>query len=94
MVLYKVLHNFVAHGDPMDGFFLVTVMTTLSRGNMIFLDDIDLVSSMLERMTNQLPLLKMDTVVKLLTFPLTLGFSVKQTEDFVFSDFGQKLMDI
>ena len=75
----------------MDDFFLVTVMTTLSRGNMIFLDDIDLVSSMLERMTNQLPLLKMDTVVKLLTFPLTLGFSVKQTEDFVFSDFGQKL---
>ena len=89
--LYKALHNFVARGDPMDDFFLVTVMTTLSRGNMIFLDDIELVSSMLERMTNQLPLLKMDTVVKLLTFPLTLGFSVKQIEDFVFSDFGQKL---
>ena len=91
MSLYKVLHNFVAHGDPMDDFFLVTVMTTLSRGNMIFLDDVDLVSSMLERMTNQLPLLKMDTVVKLLTFPLTLGFSVKQVEDFVLSDFVQKL---
>ena len=89
--LYKALHNFVARGDPMDDFFLVTVMTTLSRGNMIFLDDIELVSSMLERMTNQLSLLKMDTVVKLLTFPLTLGFSVKQIEDFVFSDFGQKL---
>ena len=91
MSLYKALHNFVARGDPMDDFFLVTVMTTLSRGNMIFFDDIDQVSSMLERMTNQLPLLKMDTVVKLLTFPLTLGFSVKQIEDFVFSDLGQKL---
>ena len=42
-------------------------------------------------MTNQLPMLKMDTVVKLLTYPLTLGFSVRQFEDFVFSDFGQKL---
>ena len=89
--LYKVLQNFVARGDPMDDFFLVTVMTTLSRGNMIFLDDTELVSSMLERMTNQLPLLKMDTVVKLLTFPLTLGFSVKQIEDFVFRNFGEKL---
>ena len=89
--LYKVLQNFVARGDPLDDFFLVTVMTTLSRGNMIFQDDIDRVSSMLERMTNQLPQLQMDTVVKLLTFPLTLGFSVKQIEDFVFSDFGQKL---
>ena len=75
----------------MDDFFLVTVMTTLSRGNMIFQDDIDLVTSMLKRMTNQLPLLQLDTVVKLLTFPLTLGFSVKEIEDFVFSDFGQKL---
>ena len=89
--LYKVLQNFVARGDPMDDFFLVTVMTTLSRGNMIFQDDIDLVTSMLKRMTNQLPLLQLDTVVKLLTFPLTLGFSVKEIEDFVFSDFGQKL---
>ena len=29
--LYKELHNFVARGDPLDDFFLVTVMTTLSR---------------------------------------------------------------
>ena len=83
--LYKVLQNFVARGDPMDDFFLVTVMKTLSRGNMIFQDDIDLVTSMLERMTSKLPLLNMYTVVKLLTFPLTLGFSVKEIEDFVFS---------
>ena len=92
--LYKVLQNFVARGDPMDDFFLVTVMTTLSRGNMIFQDDIDLVTSMLKRMTSTLPLLHLNTVVKLLTFPLTLGFSVKEIEDFVFSDFGQKLEDL
>ena len=38
--------------------------------------------------------LKLDTVIKLLTYPLTLGFSNSSIETAVFSNFAEKLRDI
>ena len=84
IALYKQFKIFKAKSEPLDDFFIVTLMTTLSKGNMVFNDKNDLVVEMLDAMEFQLDHLKLDTAVKLLTFPLTLGFSSSKIEQHVF----------
>ena len=51
--LYHELCHFQARDDPLDDFFVMTLMTTLSKGNLLFLDDVNLVSGMLQSMQQQ-----------------------------------------
>ena len=83
-VLYKLLSNFEAKNDGLNDLFVMTLMTTLSKGNLVFLDDASVVQSMLSNLQLQVPHLKLDTAVKIMTFPLTLGFSNKVIEHIVF----------
>ena len=93
LALYNKLTHFQPNKDPLDDFFVVTLMTTLSKGNLVFLDDPELVRDMLENLEKVVKRqhLNLSTTVKLLTFPLTLGFSNKVIENQVFSDVGEKL---
>ena len=52
------------------------------------------VTSMLNQMAFHLNQLKTATKIKLLTFPLSLGFGIQSIEEEVFSDFANKLTDI
>jgi len=83
--LFKQLSQFQAKDDPLDDFFVVTLLTTLSKGNLVFMDDVDLVRNMLFNLEDQISHLNLDTAIKLLTFPLTLGFSNDTIETFVFN---------
>jgi len=83
-VLYNLLSNFVAKKDGLNDLFVMTLMTTLSKGNLVFMDDASVVKSMLSNLQQQVPHLQMDTAVKTMTFPLTLGFSNKVIEEIVF----------
>ena len=84
VALYKQLRTFKAKSDPLDDFFVITLMTTLSKGNLVFKDKPELVSDMLTAMESQLEHLDLNTAVKLLTFPVTLGFSNRKIEEHVF----------
>ena len=84
VALYKQLRVFRAKSDPLDDFFVITLMTTLSKGNLVFKDKPDLVADMLAAMELQLEHLGLSTAVKLLTFPVTLGFSHRKIEEHVF----------
>ena len=83
-VLYNLLSKFEVKNDGLDDLFVMTLMTTLSKGNLVFLDDASVVQSMLSNLQLQVPQLKLDTAVKIMTFPLTLGFSNKVIEQIVF----------
>eukprot|EP00092_Neocalanus_flemingeri_P034348 GFUD01037355.1.p1 GENE.GFUD01037355.1~~GFUD01037355.1.p1 ORF type:complete len:642 (+),score=139.80 GFUD01037355.1:77-2002(+) len=83
--LYNQLGNFVAKTDQLDDFFVMTLMTTLSKGNMVFMDDVELVRNTLSKLEFQVPHLKLDTAIKIMTFPLTIGFSNRAIEENVFS---------
>jgi len=93
LALYNELKHFKSIQDPMNDFFVITLMTTLSKGNLVFLDDVEMVADMLENMERLIKhkYLNLSTSVKLLTYPLTLGFSNKSIEETVFSDIGEKL---
>lgn len=67
----------------LDDFIVVTLLTTLSKGNMIFHDEHEIVTQTLKRLQLQLPRLKIDSVMKIMTFPLTLGLVEKSIELFV-----------
>ena len=84
VALYKQLRTFKAKSDPLDDFFVITLMTTLSKGNLVFKDKPELVADMLTAMESQLEHLDLNTAVKLLTFPVTLGFSNRKIEEHVF----------
>jgi len=83
--LYTQLRMFQAKDDPLDDFFVITLLTTLSKGNLVFMDHVDLVRDMLFNFENEVSHLNLDTTIKLLTFPLTLGFSNETIETFVFN---------
>ena len=84
VALYKQLRVFRAKSDPLDDFFVITLMTTLSKGNLVFKDKEDLVADMLAAMELQLEHLGLPTAIKLLTYPVTLGFSHRKIEEHVF----------
>ena len=84
VALYKQLRLFRAKSEPLDDFFVITLMTTLSKGNLVFKDKPDLVADMLAAMELQLEHLELSTAVKLLTFPVSLGFSHRKIEEHVF----------
>ena len=84
VALYKQLRAFRAKSDPLDDFFVITLMTTLSKGNLVFSDKPDLVADMLNAMELQLDHLGLNTAVKLLTFSVSLGFSNRKIEEHVF----------
>ena len=88
--LYKQLKLFTSRLEPLDDFFIVTLLTTLSKGNLVFNDNKETVSEVLHAMEFQLDRLRLDTAVKLLTFPLTLGFSSSKIEQHVFERVKQK----
>jgi len=92
--LYNQLEKFKPNNDPLDDFYVITLMTTLSRGNLIYSDSPEQVTSMLNQMAFHLNQLKTATKIKLLTFPLSLGFGIQSIEEEVFSDFANKLTDI
>ena len=89
--LYKQLIDFTPSGDQLDDFFIITLLTTLSKGNVQFLDQVDLVSEMLDSMVNYLDKLQIETVIKLLTYPQSLRFTNEGIEEFIFSDIETKL---
>ena len=60
--------------SKMDDFFVVTLMTTLAKGNLIFKDDLEQVKLTVERLQICINHLKLDTAIKVMNFPLTLGF--------------------
>ena len=62
----------------------MTLMTTLSKGNMVFTDEIEMVQNMLSKLECQVQNLKLDTAIKIMTLPLTLGFSNRNIEEIVF----------
>ena len=78
--LYLQLANFYPQGDQLDDFFVVTVMTTLTKGNMVFMDDVSMVQQVVARLERAVAGLRLDTAVKILTFPLTLGFRNHEVE--------------
>ena len=49
---------------------------------------------MLEKMAFHLNQLQTATKIKLLTFPLSLGFTIEKIEEDIFSDFSYKLKEI
>lgn len=83
-VLYNLLRNFEVKNDGLDDLFVMTLMTTLSKGNLVFTDDTSVVQSMLANLQHQVPHLQLETAIKIMTFPLTLGFSNKAIEQVVF----------
>jgi len=71
--LYRQLEKFAPQSSPLDDFFVVTLMTTLSRGNLIFKDNIDLVAATVKTLLDNMGNLKFETAIKIFTFPLTLN---------------------
>ena len=90
--LYDRLSDFQTKKDPLDDFFVMTLITTLSKGNQVFNDDIMIVQKMISNMSNQVASLNFDTAIKIMTFPLTLGFSNKVIETEVFSKLKANLL--
>ena len=84
--LYNNLSRYEPSQGPLDDFYLITLMTTLSKGNLLFLDDPTIVNNTLNNISNNLSSLSMATKIKLLTFPLSLGFSNSTIKKNVFSD--------
>ena len=60
--------------SKMDDFFVVTLMTTLAKGNLIFKDDLEEVKLTVDSLKMSVNQLKLDTAIKVMNFPLTLGF--------------------
>ena len=57
-------------------------MTTLSRGNLIFKDNIDLVAGTVKVLLGNMGNLKLETAIKIFTFPLTLNvFHTERLEE-------------
>jgi len=83
--LYDEIGRISATDNQLADFFVMTLITTLSKGNMVFMDDPEVVHQTLRRLESQVEHLKLDTVIKIMTFPLTLGFSNKMIEENVFS---------
>ena len=68
-----LFQNFVPLSSPLDDFFVITLMTTLARGNLIFKDSIELVARTVEVLLGSMDNLKLETAIKIFTFPLTLN---------------------
>jgi len=92
LALYDRLSDFQTKNDPLDDFVVMTLMTTLTRGNQVFNDDKPVVHKMISSMSNEVANLKLDTAIKIMTFPLTLGFSNKVIETVVFSKLKENLL--
>jgi len=92
--LYNQLKTFESAQDNFEDFYIVTLLTTLSRGNMVFLDDREVVDQMLSKIESQIKNLNINTAVKLLTYSLTLGFSNKGIETAVFESLQNSYDDL
>jgi len=93
-VIYEQVGLFSATGDQLDDFFVMTLMTTLTKGNMVFMDEPEMVKWMLIKLENQVEHLKLDTAIKIMTFPLTLGFSNQKIEEKVFSRIKDNIVEL
>ena len=78
----STFQSFVPQSSPLDDFSVVTLMTTLSRGNLIFKDNIDLVTGTVKVLLGNMGNLKLETAIKIFTFPLTLNvFHTERLEE-------------
>jgi len=71
--LYRQLEGFTPQSNSLDDFFVVTLMTTLSRGNLIFKDNIDQVTRTVQILLGNFGNVGLETAIKIFTFPLTLN---------------------
>jgi hypothetical protein len=80
--LYKQLDKFTPSGDTkLDDFFIMTLLTILSKGNLVCFDNTEMVMTMLRSISKYVDKLGLAISIRLLSFPLTLGVSNKIIEE-------------
>jgi len=90
--LYGLLEKFKTSSDKkLDSFLVLTLLTTLHKGNFTFKDDVKLVEKMLTGIEMKTGYLEFDTQIRLLTFPMSLGFVNVKIEDQVVKQFKDNL---
>jgi len=93
-VLYEQLYKFEAKNADLDDLFVITLMTTLTKGNLVFTDDLSMVKAMLNNLSLEASNLKLDTAIKIMTFSLTLGFTNSTIETIVFNKVKDSMQDL
>jgi len=90
--IYGLLEGFKSSNDKkLDSFLVLTLLTTLSKGNLTFQDDVNLVAKMLSGIAIKSQYLEFDTQIRLLTFPMSLGFVNDKIEDQIVRQFEDNL---
>jgi len=78
----------------LDDFFVISLLTTLSKGNLVYFDDRPVVQEMLTSMALNVKSLGLDTVIRLLSYPLTLGLGNKVIEEKVVDRIQTRLPEL